>query len=61
MSMHLLGRGDTLLDTEVEHVKKWVKDILHIKLDNLDHSLGVTNWKTSEAMMPITYFLESFL
>ena len=55
------GKGDTLLDSKVEIVKGWVKDLIQLKFKNLDHGLGITNWKPSEAIRPISYLLDSFL
>ena len=51
------GIGDTLLDSEVDQVKVWVSDLVHIKLEHLEHDLGISGWNPSEALRPISYFL----
>ena len=37
------GIGDVLLESEVQLAKERVKDIVHIKLENHDHGLGITD------------------
>jgi hypothetical protein len=54
------GIGGTLPVSHVEKAKGWFNDVIHIKLDGLDHGLGITKWAPSEVMRPISYFLESF-
>ena len=53
------GIGATLSNSHVDEAKGWFKDLIHIKLDGLDHGLGISNWSPSEVMRPISYFLES--
>jgi len=53
------GIGGTLPDSHVDEAKDWFKDLIHIKLEGLDHGLGITKWSPSEVLRPISYFLEA--
>ena len=54
------GKGMlTLSDSDVDTAKRWFKDLIHMKLDDLDHGLGIIQWKPSDVMRVISTFIES--
>ena len=54
------GIGVTLPDSDLCEARGWLKDLVHVKLRDHDHGLGIRSWDIGDIMRPISYFLESF-
>jgi len=60
----LLLQGDpsifsAMTDKDVEFVKEHVSDVVHVCLDNVDHGLGLGDWRADQVISAMYYFLES--
>ena len=60
----LLLQGDpemfsAMTDEDVEYVKGNVSDVVHMRLENVDHGLGLSSWRAEQVVSAMYYFLES--
>ena len=60
----LLLQGDpsifsAMTSEDVEFVKEHVSDVVHVCLDNVDHGLGLGDWRADQVISAMYYFLES--
>ena len=60
----LLLQGDpskfsAMTDEDVEYVKEHVSNVVHVRLDNVDHGLGLGEWRAEQVISAMYFFLES--
>jgi len=48
-----------MTDEDVEYVKSNVSNVVNVRLDGVDHGLGLSDWRAEQVVSAMYYFLES--